>query len=695
MTMPYKPGYICLFTAFFYWILLTQPVEGAEKHEPVEKHEDTMLMFVGEKLEVLSIASRREESAWQAPAVAHVITGKELREQGADTVSDALEMVPGFYMAKKEWGTQPYLRGIPDSVLFLYDTIPVCSDIATKSVHSLDYELSLAPVKRIEIIRGPGSVLWGPDAFAGIVNIVPMSGKDIDGVETGLLYESPGYQKGFYVNMGRYTGNWDAFLSVSGRNGKEDDTLCNMVNFWESGIPGRPVPPDDRIGKERPGKSHYLEASGRFSYRNLVTVSARLSDNRKPYAISDNEGNLIWEEIRGTPSGLVKLEAKQTLNRSSALRITGSYNEIRPEYHIIDHTLEHKESIYFTEIIYDQSFLAGQGLFTGGISYREKRIQNAPIWESDLLGYLNQTSDIIDETVLPVITNMDYNTCLWSLFGQYTHKIGDIDLWFGVRNDAHDTYQDKTSFNAGANWSPSAQWIFKMLYGTAYRTSFARKFWEKKFSLPDLEQIKSLNLQVAWKPSKNAGLSICGFTSRIENHIMEDSYAKLSLPNKQDINGVEIEGNISPHEMLNFSAGLSMITNYGPEEKYRYKVPSTDTEERILDLNYPYDGGPDILFNLTGTWQPTENLTTFLRLSYAGPRQLIYFQSETEEFSTRTCSGVWQLDMNAIFRDIFLPGLDMELSVENLTDTRYETPGTYNTIEGNPFSVKAVFRKKW
>ena len=37
-----------------------------------------MLMFVGENLEAISIASRREESAWQAPAVAHVITRKSL-----------------------------------------------------------------------------------------------------------------------------------------------------------------------------------------------------------------------------------------------------------------------------------------------------------------------------------------------------------------------------------------------------------------------------------------------------------------------------------------------------------------------------------------------------------------------------------------------------------------------------------------
>ncbi len=157
------------------------------------KKSDTLLMFVGEDIDVLSIASRREESAWQAPAVATVITREEIWEKGVRTLSQALEMTPGFYMAQKEWGSESYLRGIPNSVLFLYDTVPMGSDV-TKSLQPLDHELSLVSVKRIEVIRGPGSVLWGPDAFAGIVNVVPMTGKDLDGVETGVLYGAPGNQ---------------------------------------------------------------------------------------------------------------------------------------------------------------------------------------------------------------------------------------------------------------------------------------------------------------------------------------------------------------------------------------------------------------------------------------------------------------------------------------------------------------------
>ncbi len=217
--------YISIQIICFAALLMPQSVQSAPGPD------DTMLMFVGEDLDMLTIASRREESASQAPAVARVISREEFKTDGSFTLAQALDRTPGFYMARQEWGTKPYLRGIPDSVLFLYDTVPLLSDM-TKSVHPLDEELSLAPVKRIEIIRGPGSVLWGPDAFAGIVNVVPLTGRDVNGVETGAYYGHPGDARGFHINAGHDAGLWDAFVSISGRETAADDRVGNVAAFW-------------------------------------------------------------------------------------------------------------------------------------------------------------------------------------------------------------------------------------------------------------------------------------------------------------------------------------------------------------------------------------------------------------------------------------------------------------------------------
>ena len=679
---------IYLFSALFCWVLIMISSSfGSEGEVPAPKNEETMLMFVGEDLDVLSIASKRQESAWQAPAVAQVVTRGEIEERGIKTLSQALEMLPGFYMAQKEWGTQAYLRGIPDSVLFLYNTVPVGSD-TTKSWYPMGHELSMAPIKRIEIIRGPGSVLWGADAFAGIVNMVPMTGKDLDGLDSGILYGGPGDQEAFYVNMGHDAGSWDVFLSMNGRKGEEDDTRCNLVQFWGDGE--TPIMPQDRFGQDRPGRSRYFEVSGNLSFSDCFMLTGLFSKYKRPYAISETEGDLTWRESRSVPFGLIKLEGKKKFNRSSVLRFMGSCNWMNPEYVIIDRTLEQRERTLFGEITYDHSFLAGSGLLTSGFSFRKKYIKDAPIYEGYLPEYLVSNNPYF----VPMITEKGYHKNLWSLFGQYTHKIGDVDLWFGLRNDEHDEYRDNVSYNTGVAWSPRSTWMFKVLYGTAYRTPFAGQLLKE--NNPELEEIKTLNIQVACKPSKYAEISLCGFISRIENHIMIDPYAGLSLPNHQDIKGVEIEGRFSPSKNLDFTANITLIDNNGPDETYHYNDysfirPDGTVEQHFTDLEYSYDSGPSTLFNLTGTWRSHEKVSSFLRLGYFSSRRLIYPRGET----FHSCPGVWLLDMNTTIRDIVFPGLELEFSLRNLADNHYKTPGTYSSIDGKPFSMEVVLRKRW
>ena len=187
-----------------------------------------------------------------------------------------------------------------------------------------------------------------------------------------------------------------------------------------------------------------------------------------------------------------------------------------------------------------------------------------PIWDSYLPDYLGS----VNKSWLPRIIEEDYNTSLFSAFCQYTHKIGNVDLLLGLRSDDHDEYTDHLSYNAGVVWSPDSEWVLKLLYGTAYRTPYAKQLRDEE--KPELEKIDTLNAQVAWNPSKRAGLSLCGFASWIENHTMEDPYAGLSLPNSQDIIGLELEGHLSPAESLDLSANLTLMDNSGPDETYHY-----------------------------------------------------------------------------------------------------------------------------
>jgi outer membrane receptor protein involved in Fe transport len=646
-------------------------------------------MFVGEDLNVLSIASRREESARQAPAVASVITRQMLETNGAYTLSQALAQMPGFYMGQKEWGTQPYLRGIPDSVLLLHDTVPLSSDM-TKSVHSLDDDLSLAGIKRIEIIRGPGSVLWGADAYAGIVNMVPLTGKDVNGVETGVHYGSPGSQSGFYVNTGHDGGKWDAFLSVSGREADADDRTANVVSFWGDNDTDLPVPPEDRYGYARADRPHYLEFNGNANLGDFLTLSGRFSDYSRPYTMSEENNELSWVESRSTPINYVKLDGKKNLDSDSLIRYTGYYSSINSTYKVIDLEFSPEEYTLYNELVYDQNFFTGKGQLTTGAAFRRKQVHDAPIWDSYLPDYLGEDNT----TVLPGITQEDYRTDLWSMFGQYSHKIGNADVSFGARHDEHEAYKDRTSYNAGVVWPFIPRWNIKALYGTAYRTPFARQLLEAQDA--DLEEINTTSVELSWMPAQNVDLSVCGFINRIEDHILEDPYAGLSIPNHQKIEGIELEGLVRPVDRVELGANVTVFDNSGPDETYRFVDyifirPDGSEEPHYAELSYPYNPGPDAIYNMTGKWSLTDRITLFGRAGYFSSQKVICPRCETRQ----TVPGVWLVDAKLTVRDIWSPGIDLDVFVWNLADKEYLVPGTYSTIEGEPFETMIMISKRW
>ncbi|MDZ7762734.1 MAG: TonB-dependent receptor [Desulfovermiculus sp.] len=670
--------------AMLLMVLEQDPAAGQEHVQDMGKDGDgTMLLFMGEDIELLSIASRREEAASQAPAVTEVVTREEFMNQGAFTLSHILERSPGFYMAEKEWGSQPYLRGIPNSVLFLYDTVPLGSEMS-KSLHPIDHELSLAVVKQVEIVRGPASVLWGPDAYAGVVNVQPLSGQDLQGVDSGLMYASDRELSGAYLNAGHDAGAWDGFFSLTAKQAVMDDRRANVVSFFDYDGE-KPVPPEDRYGSQRPGDAHYLDIYGRLNLGSTLSLSGRFSDSRIPYTLSSHDDQERWEERRDLPLGYLKLDANHDLDINTAIRFSGYYSQMDLEHRVIDKELSQNEETYFAEVLMDRSLFSSQGLLTTGLSYKHKAIDDAPIWDGYIPGFLGP--DNVD--FLPLVSLSDVNNELWSVFAQYRHTIGDIDLMLGLRQDFHQEYENSLSHSAALVWSPEPDWAVKLLYGTSYRTPFARQLLEE--SKPDMEKSENYSLQISWRPRKELSLTGTGFFNRISDHVMDDPYAGLSQPNEQDIYGLELEATYSPWDWIDLQANLTLMDHSGPDESHMYEeysyIRPDGTEEHVFtELSYPYDPGAETMLNLGATFKPCKKLDLFTGLRYFSSRELIYPRGDVR----KKVPSQWLADVSATYKDLGFPGLDLTLSVRNLFDEDYQTPGTYSMIEGEPFNARIM-----
>src|SRR5213595_1309851 len=141
----------------------------AKKAEPAraEPEED---MFE----EQVVTASARSSSETKSPASLTVITGDEIRMSGAATVPEILRRVPGIDIAEMNPSdTNVSIRGfnrrLANKVLVLVDGRSVYQDFLGGTFWPL-IDVNIQDIDRIEVIRGPGSALYGSNAFAGVVN---------------------------------------------------------------------------------------------------------------------------------------------------------------------------------------------------------------------------------------------------------------------------------------------------------------------------------------------------------------------------------------------------------------------------------------------------------------------------------------------------------------------------------------------
>ncbi len=156
-----------------------------------------------------------------APAVATVITAEDLDSIGATTLSQALAFVPGVNVLYRPQGDHYIFRGIradsswnPDWLLMI-DGVPQ-NDVQLGNQRQFIGEVPLQTIARIEVIRGPGSALYGADAFAGVVNIITKRPEMVTQSEARIRGGSWDTREGRYLHSGDMFG-FKSLLSLQAK----------------------------------------------------------------------------------------------------------------------------------------------------------------------------------------------------------------------------------------------------------------------------------------------------------------------------------------------------------------------------------------------------------------------------------------------------------------------------------------------
>lgn len=177
-------------------------------------------------VEIVS-ASKKAESIFDAPLSASVLIREEIQNSGVTSIPEALRLIPGMIVREQTAGNYDiHLRGfdnVPPKSLFFESSNSITLVMIDNRVVYNYYQggtfwatlpIDLNDVEKIEVIRGPSSALYGPNAVAGVINIITRRPE----------------KEGIYVVANSHAGNYDAKTGNLSFGFNHDDKFSLIVS---------------------------------------------------------------------------------------------------------------------------------------------------------------------------------------------------------------------------------------------------------------------------------------------------------------------------------------------------------------------------------------------------------------------------------------------------------------------------------
>ena len=202
----------------------------------------------------VSSASRKSQTLSDTAAAAFVISQDDIRRSGATSIPDALRMAPGIEVAQinaSAWAitARGFNGRYANKLLVLMDGRTIYTPLFSGVFWNLQDTL-LEDIERIEVIRGPGAVMWGANAVNGVINIITKKAKDTQGnlfVAGGGNQEQgfAGYRHGGQIGD---DGSYRVYAKTFEREAFVDAAGQRLHDDWRSVQGGFRI--DDRISSD-------------------------------------------------------------------------------------------------------------------------------------------------------------------------------------------------------------------------------------------------------------------------------------------------------------------------------------------------------------------------------------------------------------------------------------------------------------
>lgn len=653
--------------------------------------EDVDLLTAYGGADVVSIATGRQQPLRQAPAVASVVTRDDIRASGARTLSEALVGVPGLHVSRSSLAFNPIFtfRGIHTQfnpqVLLLINGLPMTSVFAGDRGNVWGGML-VDNIQRIEVIRGPGSALYGADAFAGVINVITRAPTDFDGTEAGVRVGSFATRDAWVSHAGTLgPARFALHASRSSTDGDDQTIRFDAESQIDAvlGTTASRAPGPLSLGVQ--GSDLALDVmAGPWQFRTAMKERHDFGVGAGVASALDPEGNgsgrrwtadLGWQRDdlwRDWDVGVQLSYLRLTDFSDLQLFPPGAFGGSFPD------------GVRGIPRKWEQHYgLTGSGLYRGwkdhllrmgaGFGkldlYKVRERKNYVLTFVPGIGVIPVplAEGLVDVSAsAPFIRpherrfNYVYLQDEWSLSRHLT-------LTAGVRHDRYSDFGHTTNPRLALVWDAGLGVSWKLLYGKAFRApSFAEQYNINNpvaLGNPDVapEKIETLEAAVAWKPSRHLDLSANVYAYRVGDTLRQE-------PNSDPTTGATAQNGegIDGH-------GLEL--EFGWQASPRWRVSGHYALIRARDRETGEDPGnaPRQKAYLQFDWRAIPDLKITPRVYWVADRaRQTAHAGETPD--PRPPVPDYVLADLTVMAENVLPGLDLSLSILNIADAAAAEP---------------------
>ena len=642
--------YLLQFT--FSNVIFIEDSAGAEQGSAEISLEDE-LKFLAAERHVVVTASKQEEHVSKTVSTTSVITQNDIRQIGARNLLDILRLVPGLGITESMLGVREIeVRGIKtlasEKVLFMLNGHPLDHNLQNAGSTWAYDDMPINNIKRMEVVRGPGSSLYGANAFLAVINIITMDAKDLNGYQASTAWGS--------FDTQQYNAAWGKQFS---------NTAEAAINFNYATTNGINVPiQQDILGSSgfAPGSSQLNE--GRYDLEWNLGYQGFKLDGR---FVAKPTGTFVG------PAYALSMQTKQDY-KDYFLRISRTWN-------IMDN-LTVTSQVFRDNFSFDNTFQVFPNLFlrngitnnrSGGEIQTNYKLTDK---QSIITGfsYNEDTQGNIISKMGPTANQM-INAPDWTAnmkrtrWGVFTQDVWDpfsnLRITIGGRYDRFNDFGGTFNPRMGFNYEFIKNYSLKASYGTAYRApSFGEmspnsQFFTGNTSLkPELVQTYEAGLVA--HPITGLMAQATYYNSEITQIIAQD------YQNKYINQGVVYSQGVEMESRYDFSGGLqgSYITS---NLVYQHTI--------LNSLQVP--DVPQVRANLMVNWAYDRQWSVFGHMLFKDATQRVIGDVRND------VPAYALFDLSLLGKQFFSKHLDVSFTMYNLLDKQVYDPSPLTVGNGN------------